>query len=88
MFFAVARPGTRRSISLPASVSVQTISPRRPSASPARRARVALDQQRADAVLGEQQRGGQSDRTAAGNQNGNFEHCFSFLSLWESADVT
>src|ERR1700724_3041220 len=35
MLLAVARPGTRRSISLPARVSVQTISPVPPSASPA-----------------------------------------------------
>jgi hypothetical protein len=35
MFLAVARPGTRRSISVPARLSVHTISPNRPSARPA-----------------------------------------------------
>src|SRR6185312_11593450 len=39
-----------------------------------RGAAMALDQERAYAVLREQQRGREPHRTAAGNQNGYFEH--------------
>ena len=40
---------------------------------------VAFDQERAHAVLGKQQRSGEADRTAAGNENGDVEHLFSLF---------